>query len=631
MPKRRSERTFAACWTCRRRNVRCDKTVPYCLECKRLRLRCEGYHNRLVWVDSGTGEYSPQQRRTYPCDQTWKGYPSWTLKEVSHLIDDCDRKRCRCKLHRVQSPFGVFLYRDQMPQGLGEEGQVEQSTPEPPPRTETRQGFVTPTASTIDTNDRSLAADRTPPSLDEFPLRSVADQENRSDLDFSPATNWALVRTGDVELSSSRDLSNILMLTGLTPSLSLTSRRNREENELFHHYVIHTSVLMMPIDDGRNPWKSTYPSIAVRDRSSSSSRSLYYAIMAQSTLHLEYLRTPNQCQNDQANALQYMDVAICELRRSLTNPAEDYSAVLAALLTITLVEHVFLGKSQGWRQHLQGAKGFVIQYLQQKPWMLSHDAWIITQNFILSIIIAQTVGDCSMTLTSQLSELFDVVSDVTTRPNCGFTIGGTAVLLRALYKTRLLEEQMAALGYTPDPQGLDADLRLQVQDIVQQLQCPLSHEVEAYLEQCEPDDMAAQPRGRMLVKLHLHLFNRAVMIYLFRVVLKYPPSSVAWYVWEALTDIQTFIDMHDDGTAVSIWPVFIATTEACTPEARTLANHLLGFYKDQCGNRKDLPRVVREIWEYRDKLALEQQCDPGGVVATWREALRRADADLLLL
>src|ERR1700761_5402507 len=108
MPKITSKRTFTACWTCRRRGISCDTAAPSCSQCIQSHLQCEGYQIRLVWVDSSTGGYTPQQRRAYPCHLTWRGYPHWTLREVAHLVEQSERQACRCSLHNAMSPFLVF-------------------------------------------------------------------------------------------------------------------------------------------------------------------------------------------------------------------------------------------------------------------------------------------------------------------------------------------------------------------------------------------------------------------------------------------------------------------------------------------------------------------------------------------
>jgi hypothetical protein len=109
MPRATQQRTFTACWTCRRRNIRCDAAVPRCSQCRRSHIPCEGYHFNLVWVDAATGDYSPHQRRAFPCHLTWKGHPIWTSREVDHLIRDCEYKRqYRCSWHHGTSPFSAF-------------------------------------------------------------------------------------------------------------------------------------------------------------------------------------------------------------------------------------------------------------------------------------------------------------------------------------------------------------------------------------------------------------------------------------------------------------------------------------------------------------------------------------------
>src|ERR1700759_3230573 len=98
MPKTTSNRSFTACWTCRRRNIRGDTAEPECSQCRRACMPCEGYKLRLGLVDSETGTYIPRQRRAYACDLTWKGYPKWTWAELDHLINNCEKCDCPCSL-----------------------------------------------------------------------------------------------------------------------------------------------------------------------------------------------------------------------------------------------------------------------------------------------------------------------------------------------------------------------------------------------------------------------------------------------------------------------------------------------------------------------------------------------------
>jgi hypothetical protein len=216
------------------------------------------------------------------------------------------------------------------------------------------------------------------------------------------------------------------------------------------------------------------------------------------------------------------------------------------------------------------------------------------------------------------------------RANFGFTIGGTARLIKSIYQIRLLEAQMAAISCR-GAEELSKDMINQVENIIQQLQIPLDDEVEVFMEQQkEPTNFMVLPGTRNLVSLHLNLFNGAVMIYLLRMVLCLPPSAVAEYVWEVLTDTMAFTDMH--GGNVSVWPVFVAAVEAYTPESQALARRFL-IYSEKLGvgNRDDLHRVIHQVWAEREELATRRQCDPGDVNVDWREIMKRLDIDILLL
>ncbi|RDW56511.1 hypothetical protein BP5796_13152 [Coleophoma crateriformis] len=459
-----------------------------------------------------------------------------------------------------------------------------------------------------------------------------AGQENPLDADSFYKTYQKLIPYKNTNSFSRQDAIDATMSIILPPSQTLIPGGSHEENLLFYHYVCNISVVMTPIDDGHNPWKSTYPSIAVRDLSSSSTRALYHAILAQSAYFLANVKGPVRGKGENLSAMRYFGMAIRELRESLMEPSKDYISVLAALLTIILGEHVFKATSRGWRNHLQGAAGFVTQYLAQQPWRLSYDAWIITQNFALSYVIAQTVGSCSATAANNNIDIYDVLCDVMARPGFGYTIGATARLIKAIYKARQLEEQMTAAGFSSPSvnfQDMSKNVCVQVEEIIQQLQIPLNDEVEVIMKrQPEPQHRdVVQTR----VQLHFHLFNSAVMIYLLRVVLRHPPSAVFDYVWEVLNDTMTFINMGGGG-CVSIWPVFIAAAEAYTPKLQEMADSCLIYLEGKVtGNRKDVRRVVHQVWADRGQLVAERQCDPGEVLVDWRAIMKRLDVDILLL
>lgn len=74
-------------------------------------------------------------------------------------------------------------------------------------------------------------------------------------------------------------------------------------------------------------------------------------------------------------------------------------------------------------------------------------AWVITQSFALSAVVAQTAVECSAESNAYITNIYSVLCDVAHEPRFVFTIGGNARFINAIYRTRLLEEHVAELGY----------------------------------------------------------------------------------------------------------------------------------------------------------------------------------------
>lgn len=635
MPKTTSTRTFAGCWTCRRRNVRCDTQLPKCSPCKRSNLACEGYHVRLAWVDPVSGEYTPCRRRTYPSHLTWANHPNWTSREIDHLISQCDQGHCRCRLHQPQSPFSSFqLY-------------------------STREN---------DNDDNKGGIISFPTDLDPQPCeeRSLLG-DSSSSLCTSPPADVDIVTSTDVECSNSTSPcpSYDLQVRGRTIDLSKVSHevdmndfsdsdesihlyrysyrkmgpsivsptqmpgRNSEEIRLLHHYVAHVSTLMVPVDGVVNPWKSTYLAIGSQT-ATSAARALFSATLAQAALHLAHLKGPGRGTCEEAHAVRYIGLAIKELRMSLYMQTDDYTSVLAALLALISVQHIFQNNSHGWRDHYRGAIGFVSQYLNKRPWLISWDAWIVTQSFVLGIIFAET-ADCSPNvINTDITQVRDLLMEMMIEPEFGCTVGGHARHLEAIHQIRLLEEQIAQSGNASNIQAISPEMLERVCQIIERLQILPDDELQTCHTLAQMVDQDSISPAQTLVKLHLQLFDGAVMIHLCRVVLRCPPSAITGIVQQVLSSVITFSEMG--GGPVSAWPIVIAAAEACTDEAQALAiryfNHSEKVF---AGNRIDMHRVVRQVWADRDALAVERHCNPGDIQLDWRDVMRRLDIDFLLL
>jgi hypothetical protein len=634
MPKVTSQRTFTACWTCRKRGLRCDTKQPSCTQCSRVKVECEGYDLRLVWVDPKTGVYQPENRRAYPCELTWKGCRTWSNKEVGHLITFAETKRCLCPLHHVPSPFGML--------DLGEAIYLPQS-PEPDLEDEVIGNLKSPT---IGTSDHELACVTPQSSVDM--VESCTAFVMDFDL-FSPASLWS-------------------------PTIPWVPNGSSEENDLFHHYISVLAPVMTPIDDESNPWNSTYPRLAIQLDASSATRSLFHAILAQSAFHRANL--------SQASAPKFLRVgtnnyvlALRHLRLSLNGLSKNFTTTLAAMLTVTIAGHCFQGQSIGLAQHLQGAVRYVMQYLEQRPWDESNDTWVVTQSFALQTLISQTSRPaCLETIFGRSvhrdddntanDTLAKVLADLTVNPNFAYTIGSTPLFMKALCKVRQLELDLArqqhreitgdrgddACGQTSDQEQtasgpshprLSTVQFIQVSNIFAELNAPLHRDIDLYLcrqrerwqqQRAVVDTSSLEHTWRRRIEQNLHLFRSSIEIYLFRTVLHYPPSAVAKQVLSTLQTASELLEPLDRAASVSIWPIFIAAVEAYEPEAQALAGTALQLSMTLgAANRKTAHEVVQAVWAQREQIANQHRCHLGDVQIDWREVLRGLNVDILLL
>lgn len=112
-----------------------------------------------------------------------------------------------------------------------------------------------------------------------------------------------------------------------------------EEAFLFQHYVNHVAFMMMPYEDLRNPWKSSYPAVALH-YTSQSNQSLFKALLAQAAYNLAYL----DCGRERMLnlAARYYASALGELRNGLLDQHKDYGALMASIMTLVMVEVCFI-------------------------------------------------------------------------------------------------------------------------------------------------------------------------------------------------------------------------------------------------------------------------------------------------
>lgn len=104
---------------------------------------------------------------------------------------------------------------------------------------------------------------------------------------------------------------------------------------LFYHYSTHIAPMMMPFEDLRNPWQSSYPLMA-RCGNSHGRMSLLHAMLAQAAGNLCHMG----CQQEAMStfALKHRILAITELRKELISFSNDFCIVMASILTLIMAE-----------------------------------------------------------------------------------------------------------------------------------------------------------------------------------------------------------------------------------------------------------------------------------------------------
>ncbi|KAM0257248.1 hypothetical protein ACHAQJ_004486 [Trichoderma viride] len=566
-------RSFSACWTCRRRRVKCNGVGLPCNQCKKHRVECEGYGIELVWVDPKTGAYPPFFRRSMDFEHTWRGWPTFNEGRLQRLIDEMDSIGITLVEHPpFPNPFKVFHASQSM----------------------NRSALDSPATDSSSSNLRYIDS---PPC-------------------FSPSERL---------LPSPYSEDRYSIPQSLATTISDLLSTSRDEAMIFYHYVTWIAPLMIPVDSAENPWKSVYPSTALQD-SSAASRALYHAILAQSSFNLANLHEENRetYRQKESVALEHYGASLRELSQCLNYTKEaEYNACAATLYTLMISEGHARG-SVAWRSHFNGAGGFVAQFGQQKPWIQSTHSWVISQSLALSFEISQT-ANAKPYNRSPITEI--LLEGVASRQNFGYTIGASCNVLRIISSIRLFAEQIA-LGDVPNNLGIL--IQSYVIELLPQNHTKCDIDLDVPERESVVELLPKKEQLKFLDCLHLRLFRTATLIYLYQAILKVPPRGVGKYVRSVLLDTMTFIHMR--GGAVSMWPVFIAATEATDEADQRMVERWLAV-SSQLGmhNRLVAGTVIRQIWQDRSQEAVARGLEPDQVVLDWKTIQQRLGVDLLLL
>ena len=124
-------------------------------------------------------------------------------------------------------------------------------------------------------------------------------------------------------------------ISQVSPSLNYGRRLENEEAFLFQHYTKHVAIMMMPYEDRRNPWVTSYSQAAL-DYSTEEQRALYMGLLAQAATNLAHLGCSKERMSLQA--AKYYTSALKLIRNGIENPSADFASFLAAAMTLMMFE-----------------------------------------------------------------------------------------------------------------------------------------------------------------------------------------------------------------------------------------------------------------------------------------------------
>ncbi|KIW45045.1 uncharacterized protein PV06_03466 [Exophiala oligosperma] len=508
--------------------------------------------------------------------------------------------------------------------------------------------------------------------LDQF----ISELSNIAVTQFERSQSQSAVQGPFAVLSFPRTNLQPARLFPSSPTLSLDLQpswlQDQESQALFQHYVSVIASRMMPYHDTRNPWKTTYPSMALNE-DSLTYLAVRHAILSQAAAHLQHIG--HRTKDMSVLAKGHYALSLRSLSTYLSQNSEyEYGAVLASMLSLIMAEvsvsqrvsggfttkkgrvQIYGGNSFGWRYHLQNAWHLATKYLPQKPWLFSETAWLTTQSLCMlklrmdlelwlrsPINVNDRDGNHSEDSVEQPKDLLvlqDLLASVSSRPDVGFTIGVSPRTVQGLSKAVRLIRQANSYGLT-------SSCRSEVDALTDTL-----IDLETMYAQ-DPADLRA---------LHERVFILGIVIFLRRETIDPSPRALLRYT-STLFDCMQAIDglfcleqpkdrIRRDSSHVSVWPVFFAAVECFRPQEMRLAQIWLDkLGKCGIGNREDVSKVVHGVWRERRRrchapkaapiafhgendeheASMDESDGMGDIIVPWREVMSPMGMDILLV
>jgi len=143
-------------------------------------------------------------------------------------------------------------------------------------------------------------------------------------------------------------------------------------------------------------------------------------------------------------------------------------------------------------------------------------------------------------------------------------------------------------------------------------------------------DSARSPYRTSVVQHQLKAFLAAAYIFMHRSLLDATPHEVRPYVVQVFEAVDEFFNLR--GGNFSLWPAFIAATEACEGEDIAAANRWLErAMRVGMGNRLRAKVVIEEVWRRRQDVSKASDIPLNGCRIDWRDVMMDLDIDILLI
>ncbi|KAG7005716.1 hypothetical protein G7Y79_00018g045230 [Physcia stellaris] len=442
----------------------------------------------------------------------------------------------------------------------------------------------------------------------------------------------------------------------LTPTPRLLAEPDDSASYLLHHYTTHIAPNMMPFNDSRNPWQSSYPLLA-RCGDTAGHKSLYHAILAQAAGNLAHLGVEREL--NKASNMENYAKSIEYLRVSLSSPHKDFSIALASMLTLVMSEH-YNGQPNVWRLHLNGAWDLLRSSQSQKPWLDNDFAWVTTQSLcLLKIKSGSTTQDEQ-----------DLISSVAERSDFGFTTGATPELLACIMEINSLHDYIkqnrhmygmmddpksmastssnapSLLVTSPSSSGLQrsstsgssggpllsaspASSTATYDSSLSSSSVPLGplfttiKNLIHRIEQCVLESTEA------IVHTHQRIFLLGTLIYAHRQLLNPPPFALFSHLSSLLDCVALYPTLGGGHTA--LWPVFMAAVEVYLPEHKQQVREWMDR-ADQIGvaSRTDVHQLIKRIWATREQMADDEGIEECEIVLSWSVIMNEMGLDIVL-